>query len=233
MNKKCAGCYQLKPLNEFSPDRRTKNRMKDCCDKCIREKSKMRSKKHYHNNRREIIKKNGEYQKTNRSISNAACRKHYISLKNECFSVLGDRCSICGCNQTECLQFDHKRDNGTQERRILKPAQVFRRIIENPDEYQVLCANCNWLKRESWKTRTELVTELRNQAIAKFGSVCSQCSETNREVLQFDHINNDGVNGVNYGVASARYKKYIKEDVDLQLLCCNCHQIKSINQLRI
>ena len=141
--KLCDHCGILKPLNEFSPDRRTKNRKKDCCDLCIREKSKARSKRHYHTNRNEIIKKNGEYQKANRSISNAACRKHYASLKNECFSILGYKCSSCGCDQIECLQFDHKRDNGAQERRILKPAQIFRRIIENHDEYQVLCANCN------------------------------------------------------------------------------------------
>jgi hypothetical protein len=63
--------------------------------------------------------------------------------------------------------------------------------------------------------------------------LCNECGESDHEVLQFDHIDNDGINGSKYGVAASRYRKYINTDLNIQLLCCNCHQIKSVNKLKV
>jgi len=106
------------------------------------------------------------------------------------------------------------------------------KIISNPYGYQILCANCNWRKRESWLQRNKSTTNLRNQAIEKYGGCCVVCGVNDFEILQFDHINNDGANNYRCRVMKDRYDLYIKEDCDIQLLCCNDHQRKSLQLLK-
>jgi len=54
-----------------------------------------------------------------------------------------------------CLQIDHINGGGTRERRTgiftsNKYPQIIKFIKENPHQtkYQLLCANCNWIKRD-------------------------------------------------------------------------------------
>ena len=70
--------------------------------------------------------------------------------KLRAFEILGAKCSNpdClipgGCTDIRCLQIDHINGGGSKERkRFHIPLQVFK----NPSAYQVLCANCNWIKR--------------------------------------------------------------------------------------
>jgi hypothetical protein len=49
------------------------------------------------------------------------------------------------------LQIDHVNGGGTKERKIYngqnRYAIILKRLLENSKEYQILCANCNWIKR--------------------------------------------------------------------------------------
>jgi hypothetical protein len=61
---------------------------------------------------------------------------------------LGGRCLRCGFTDTRALQIDHVNGNGRKDRKLGNSSySYFRRIRLNPSEYQILCANCNWIKR--------------------------------------------------------------------------------------
>lgn len=62
--------------------------------------------------------------------------------------ALGNKCSNCGFSDHRALQIDHKNGGGTAERKKLGQSGVYLRIVNGDTEgYQILCANCNWIKR--------------------------------------------------------------------------------------
>ena len=69
--------------------------------------------------------------------------------KTEIHDLLGGKCKHCGEKDTRVLQIDHVYGDGAQERRNgLTRMQLYRNIERNTKRYQLLCANCNWKKRE-------------------------------------------------------------------------------------
>ena len=70
-------------------------------------------------------------------------------LRKAVVSLYGAVCAHCGFTDIRALQLDHKFGNGAYERKKLKLAgsSLYRRVLQNPDEYQLLCANCNWIKK--------------------------------------------------------------------------------------
>lgn len=187
----------------------------------------MRSLAYREKNRNLLRQKQRKYAKENREEQNRRAREYRAHLKEKCIELLGKQCS-CGIDDQEVLQIDHKHDNGSEERQDLSPRQLLCRILKFPEEYQILCANCNWLKRGNWRLRTEEVSKLRDQAIEKYGGCCKICGNSNYEILQFDHINDDGNNRKRCRTMRKRYHSYINEDHKIQLLCCNDHQRKNM-----
>jgi hypothetical protein len=56
------------------------------------------------------------------------------------------------------LQIDHVRGGGRQERKQLCPEAVLQKILQVAGEgYQILCANCNWIKRHEEKEHIKLL----------------------------------------------------------------------------
>ncbi len=59
-------------------------------------------------------------------------------------------CVRCGFTDIRALQIDHINGGGVQELKVVSSTdRVYRAILKNPDKtkYQILCANCNWIKR--------------------------------------------------------------------------------------
>lgn len=76
--------------------------------------------------------------------------KSRIKRKLTLLALFGNKCAHCSCSDPRVLQVDHKRDNGREHRRIVTSNALHVRIVngkENKDDYQLLCANCNWIKR--------------------------------------------------------------------------------------
>jgi hypothetical protein len=83
-------------------------------------------------------------------------------IRERIVTLLGGRCNssecrwvgidgIQGCDDLRCLQIDHIFGNGREEA-LLKgnSYQQYKQILDDPDKrskYQLLCANCNWIKR--------------------------------------------------------------------------------------
>ena len=71
-------------------------------------------------------------------------------LRAAVLAFLGGRCVQCGFADGRALQVDHINGGGRQDR--LKygtsPAGYYRHILKDTtSKYQLLCANCNWIKR--------------------------------------------------------------------------------------
>ena len=121
------------------------------------------------------------YLKENKTVIKEQRRGYYIakkaeisaqkriyreSIKLRAFNILGGaRCSNpdClvpgGCSDIRCLQVDHKNGGGYKEISKISTRGIYWKIINDPEnaknEYQVLCANCNWIKRqENGESRT-------------------------------------------------------------------------------
>lgn len=64
--------------------------------------------------------------------------------------MLGSKCSSCGITDIRVLQIDHVFGGGVRQLRKIAHNYIsyFRLIQEKGIEnYQLLCANCNWIKR--------------------------------------------------------------------------------------
>lgn len=76
-------------------------------------------------------------------------RKH----KKEIFGLLGNKCTMCGNTDQRILQIDHVHGGGTKERKKFHGdmgkyyRHILRKLQEGSKEYQLLCANCNLIKR--------------------------------------------------------------------------------------
>ncbi|MBI4991589.1 hypothetical protein HZB96_05880 [Candidatus Gottesmanbacteria bacterium] len=67
--------------------------------------------------------------------------------KEEIFKILGKKCSKCGFDDIRALQVDHKNGDGYKDRHSRSVRKVFYKIRKSPRGFQMLCANCNWIKR--------------------------------------------------------------------------------------
>lgn len=75
--------------------------------------------------------------------------------KREIFKVLGNKCNNCGISDFRVLQIDHINGGGGKEIRTIGRGDCINHyykqlILDKPAflrKYQLLCANCNWIKR--------------------------------------------------------------------------------------
>lgn len=102
-------------------------------------------------------------------------------LKEEIFRVLGNKCLKCGFSDSRALQIDHVNGGGVQETKLWwyrNKEAYYRRILSEPQRYQILCANCNWIKRSvnheydqavfSWEELKAMAPKDREETIRNF-----------------------------------------------------------------
>jgi hypothetical protein len=92
---------------------------------------------------------------------NAVNMRNWLREKREAaLARLGGKCVRCGFSDPRALQFDHVRGDGTLDQknapngrtgrtRRVQLGTTYKRIADGKDDgrYQILCANCNWIKR--------------------------------------------------------------------------------------
>jgi len=76
-------------------------------------------------------------------------RKAKARQREKLFEMYGHECAICGFTDKRALTLDHKLNNGAEERKLLGERGVYRRAKSRhlPGEYQILCMNCQFIKR--------------------------------------------------------------------------------------
>jgi len=84
-----------------------------------------------------------------RSSVNEILLKSKIKIRMETLSFLGGKCKKCGFSDWRALQVDHINGGGHLENKLGGHSRraLLNRIRKSPKKYQILCANCNWIKR--------------------------------------------------------------------------------------
>lgn len=75
-----------------------------------------------------------------------------FARRSKVIEILGGKCKRCGFSDFRALHIDHVNSNGHQERRKYRGSSLhfykdFLNDILNKSDYQILCANCNHIKR--------------------------------------------------------------------------------------
>ena len=78
---------------------------------------------------------------------NAYHKKYRASSRDALKDILGKVCVKCGFDDIRALQIDHIFGGGTKEFRGKTAHGKLKLIKASPERYQLLCANCNWIKR--------------------------------------------------------------------------------------
>jgi hypothetical protein len=98
---------------------------------------------------------NASYQRqwaaNHRESERARHRRVKRERRSLVLELLGNKCVRCGFDDKRALQIDHVHDDGYIERAALGPSwyrKIQQAIIDGErGRYQLLCANCNWIKR--------------------------------------------------------------------------------------
>jgi len=100
-----------------------------------------------------------KYNQEHREEKRLYAQKYRKKLRLDIINLLGSKCMKCGFNDIRALQIDHINGGGTRDRKAKARGRYFidikESIMKKENEYQLLCANCNWIKRESNKETTQ------------------------------------------------------------------------------
>jgi len=117
------------------------------------------------------------YRHVNRTKIADSQKKKNLSLRQKVIEFFGAKCMNpkClvpnGCSDIRCLQIDHIQMCG-QKDRIPIPSlyiHILNNKITAKQEYQLLCANCNWIKRhEKNENKGCIKKSIKNRSIMEF-----------------------------------------------------------------
>jgi hypothetical protein len=144
--------------NSWTPEKREKQNALHCVqDKIRREKlteEQKQTKREHHNDLQR------EYYRQKEHIGRKMSEK-YHSLKDQVYEKYGNRCSnpfcgwVCedgsrGCTDRRCLQIDHVCGGGNKDIKSKSSMNAYWKhvLADETGAYQLLCANCNWIKRK-------------------------------------------------------------------------------------
>jgi hypothetical protein len=119
--------------------------------RALRKKERRRA--HYLKNKERDIARALLWHKNNRERWMFTRRLHRKKLKEQVIAHLGGKCKHCGFADVRALQIDHVFNDGYAERkktsgiRNSATCKYLRHVLADEEgRYQLLCANCNWIK---------------------------------------------------------------------------------------
>ena len=97
---------------------------------------------------------------------NSTTHEDQASKRDRVFALLGDKCVVCGFADKRALQIDHIHGSGRIDRGTDSPSKYYDRVVsEGSAKFQILCANCNVIKkienREHARPATQFPDEVR------------------------------------------------------------------------
>ena len=117
--------------------------------------NKERCREYYQENRERILAANKAYTEAHPEQAKKWWAAHAErtrvereTLKAQVFEKHGNKCARCGYNDTRALQIDHVAGNGWKDKgRMGKPAYLREVLVDETGKFQILCANCNLIKK--------------------------------------------------------------------------------------
>jgi hypothetical protein len=94
-----------------------------------------------------------KYNSSNPDAKRKSARDYMRRKRSEVLSFFGCKCVRCGFDDPRALHMDHINGGGFKARKSGETQNMqWRRVRDNPEHaraiYQLLCANCNCIKRE-------------------------------------------------------------------------------------
>lgn len=77
-------------------------------------------------------------------------REYFRKVREATLDLLGGKCLRCDFSDRRALQIDHVNGGGTKDKETIRGVyykSVINSFLEGEGKYQLLCANCNWIKR--------------------------------------------------------------------------------------
>ncbi len=92
-----------------------------------------------------------EYRKKYNERVGSRFRDARTLRRNATLDGMGGKCVECGFSDYRALQIDHIKGDGKSERHLLRRNDYYENVLKsftrNEERYQILCCNCNWIKR--------------------------------------------------------------------------------------
>jgi RNase P subunit RPR2 len=99
----------------------------------------------------------------NKRYCSDSCRESHrqrnarIRFLKRIHDYFGNKCVICGFDDVRALQIDHVNGGGMKENKkrnngiVAGGLQFYKIVLReiNSGKYQLICANCNWIKRHT------------------------------------------------------------------------------------
>lgn len=136
-NQKYKLAVECKKCNAFIPfSERKHNRLQLCAECRLKHKKEVMLK----NNAKNKVKNNTRNKNRNQQIK-YECYRHYSNGE--------PKCKNCGNTDIRVLTMDHVDGSGYEHRKIIKSRQITRVLKAKgfPEGYQVLCMNCQFIKK--------------------------------------------------------------------------------------
>ena len=228
--KSCSKCKIEKPRLDFHFRDKKKNKINSKCKEC--------------QSKAGIIWRNKSGQRKIQNIKSLINIRRYIHNKrNFIINYLEKNpCSNCGNNDIRVLEFDHLNPLTKKYNISQMNSHNLDNIKLEIDKCQVLCRNCHLIKTKtnhsnnSYKKLTDKNKILIKKNFIddlKKNSCCRFCGNSNSMVLEFDHIKEEKCFNISFAISSHKYSlnELINEISKCQILCGNCHIIKSLDSI--
>jgi hypothetical protein len=111
------------------------------------------SKQYYQKNKEKIKNNRLMYIEKYRAKARELQSAYRHKWRWEIINILGNKCAKCGYDNLGALQIDHINGKGKYHVRTFNGNRysyykhIYEDIKMGSKDYQILCANCNWLKR--------------------------------------------------------------------------------------
>jgi hypothetical protein len=143
MTRVCRSCGGEKALDEFHKNSKTLDGRQAYCRPCANERS---CAWRLDNLERQSARAKAHYAEV-APVRVASVRRYKVELRRRAVAHLGGICVRCGFSDVRALQIDHVSGGGRKELAAIGRCGIYRRVIKESADYQLLCANCNWIKR--------------------------------------------------------------------------------------
>ena len=113
-----------------------------------REKKREYHRQWYKKNPEKVRERKRQWRKKNPEKGREYCRGWNRRFRLRIIEHLGGKCNRCGITDVRVLQIDHINGGGRRELRSLSRHQYYHLVFSDTiGKYQLLCANCNWIKK--------------------------------------------------------------------------------------
>jgi hypothetical protein len=121
--------------------------MKDTQKTASKDAKRLYDQGHYSNNRESLKSWSRECYHNNKEAISKRRKAQREAYRLKVIEHLGGKCKRCGFDDIRALQIDHTNGGGIKDRAGLMYGFWKKVFLDTSGKYQLLCANCNVIKR--------------------------------------------------------------------------------------